>query len=118
MSIYVDNILIAGISNEINIVKESIKQKFNIKDIGDIEFVIGIKFNKIIDGYFLHQSRYINDILNKCSTNSCTITKSLNPRENSQLKTKKFNEKKYRSAIGRLLYLQLAMLQENQAILL
>jgi len=105
LSVYVDDILIAGTSNEINIVKESIKQKFNIKDIGDVEFVIGIKFNKIIDGYILHQSRYINDILNKLSTNSCTITKSLIPIENSQLKTKIFNETKYRSAIGSLLYL-------------
>jgi len=105
LSVYVDDILIAGTSNEINIAKESIKQKFNIKDIGDIEFVIGIKFNKITDGYILHQSRYINDILNKFNTNSCTITKNLVLIENPQLKTKKFNETKYRSAIGSLLYL-------------
>ena len=97
--------IISGTSNEINIVKESIKQKFNIKDIGDVEFVIGIKFNTIINGYILHQSRYINDILNKYSTNSYTITKSLIPIENPQLKTKKFNETKYRRAIGSLLYL-------------
>jgi len=102
LSVYVDDILIAGTSNEINIEKESIKQKFNIKGIGDVEFVIGIKFNKIIDGYSIHQSRYINDILNKYSINSCTITKSLIPIENLQLKIKKFNETKY---ICSLLYL-------------
>jgi len=59
---------IAGTLAEINLVKESIKRKFNIKYIGDGEFVIDIKFNKIKDGYILHQSRYVNDILNKFST--------------------------------------------------
>jgi len=106
LSVYVDDILIAGTLAEINSVKESIKRKFNIKDIGDVEFVIGIKFNKIKDGYILHQSRYVNDILNKFSTDSYTkTTKNLIPKENPQLRTKKFNETKYRSAIGSLLYL-------------
>jgi len=106
LSIYVDDILIAGTLAEINSVKESIKRKFNIKDIRDVEFVIGIKFNKIKDGYILHQSRYVNDILNKFSTDSyIKTTKNLIPKENPQLRTKKFNETKYRSAIGCLLYL-------------
>jgi len=58
LSVYVDDILIAGKENEINNVKKSIKEKFNIKDIGDVEFVIGIKFEKVQNGYILHQSRY------------------------------------------------------------
>jgi len=106
LSVYVDDILIAGTLAEINSVKESIKRKFNIKDIEDVEFVIGIKFNKIKDGYILHQSRYVNDILNKFSTDSyIRTTKNHIPKENPQLRTKKFNETKYRSAIGSLLYL-------------
>ena len=47
MSVYVDDILIAGTLTEINSVKESIKRKFNIKDIGDVEFVIGINSSLI-----------------------------------------------------------------------
>ena len=109
LSVYVDDILITGTLAKINSLNESIKRKFNIKDIGDVEFVIGIKFNKINkikDGYILHQSRYVNDILNKFSTDSYTkTTKNLIPKENPQLRTKKFNETKYRSAIGSLLYL-------------
>jgi len=47
LSVYVDDILIAGTLTEINSVKESIKRKFNIKDIGDVEFVIGINSSLI-----------------------------------------------------------------------
>ena len=54
LSVYVNDILIAGTNQEINKVKQSIQRKFNIKDIGDVEFVIGIKFTKTLSAYILH----------------------------------------------------------------
>jgi len=36
-------------------VKEEIKMYFNIKDKGDVNFIIGIKFEKCHNGYILHQ---------------------------------------------------------------
>ena len=104
LSVYVDDILIAGTNQEINKVKKFI-QKFNIKDIGDVEFVIGIKFTKTINGYILHQTRYINDIFNKFDINDLTPSKNLIPVINSNLQSQKFNVTKYRSAVGSLLYL-------------
>eukprot|EP00833_Pecoramyces_ruminatium_P002962 jgi/Orpsp1_1/1176994/evm.model.c7180000059751.1 len=80
-------------------------EKFNIKDIGNVEFVIGIKFMKIQNGYILHQIRYVNDILNKYNINELTPVRNLIPVENPKLRNKKFDETKYRSAIGSLLYL-------------
>jgi len=44
--VYVDDILIVGKSKEINNTKNRIKNKFKIKEIGDVDFVIGIKFIK------------------------------------------------------------------------
>ena len=105
LSVYVDDILIAGKENEINNVKKSIKEKFNIKDIGDVEFVIGIKFEKVKNGYILHQSRYVKDILNKYKINKLTPLRNFIPKENENLRKTKFNETTYRSAIGNLLYL-------------
>ena len=105
LSVYVDDILIAGTNKDIDNVKNSIKEKFNIKDIGDVEFVIGIKFTKILNGYILHQSRYINDIFNKYNISSLLPTKNLIPIENPELRNKPFDETKYRSAVGSLLYL-------------
>eukprot|EP00833_Pecoramyces_ruminatium_P004151 jgi/Orpsp1_1/1178183/evm.model.c7180000064349.1 len=105
LSVYVDDILIAGTNKEINTIKNAIKEKFNIKDIGNVEFVIGIKFMKIQNGYILHQIRYVNDILNKYNINELTPVRNLIPVENPKLRNKKFDETKYRSAIGSLLYL-------------
>ena len=86
MSVYVDDILIAGTDHEIKIVKDSIKRKFNIKDVSNVEFVIGIKFYKIRNGYILHQIRYIKDILFKYEINKLTPSKNLIPVENNKLK--------------------------------
>jgi len=65
ISIYVDDLLFAGRAKEIMYVKEQIKMYFNIKDIGDVNFVIGIKFKKCHDGYIIHQKQYIKDLLVK-----------------------------------------------------
>ena len=46
LGVYVDDILIVGKSKEINNTKNRIKNKFKIKEIGDVDFVIGIKFIK------------------------------------------------------------------------
>ena len=50
IAVYVDDILLAGKEREIKYVKEQIKMHFNIKDIGDVDFIIGIKFEKCGDG--------------------------------------------------------------------
>ena len=52
VGIYVDDILIAGKENEIKCIKEFFNRKYKIKKIGDVDFVIGIKFVK-------HKNRYL-----------------------------------------------------------
>ena len=42
-----------------------IKNKFKIKEIGEVNFIIGIKFVKHKGGYFLNQEKYTNDIITK-----------------------------------------------------
>eukprot|EP00833_Pecoramyces_ruminatium_P007550 jgi/Orpsp1_1/1181582/evm.model.c7180000077787.1 len=103
--INVDDILISENEPQIEITKRQIKRKFNIKEIGDVDFVIGIKFEKYENGYFLNQERYINDILNKYNIDNNKKIRTLKPLENEKLRKRKFDETVYRSAIGRLLYL-------------
>jgi len=57
--VYVDDILILGKKNEILDVKDQIKIIYKIKDIGKVDFVIGIKFEKQKNGNILHQKGYI-----------------------------------------------------------
>ena len=57
LGVYADDILIAGNKGEIILVKKQIKNKFKIKEIGNIDFIIGIKFIKHTNEYFLNQKR-------------------------------------------------------------
>jgi len=55
-----------------------IKNEFKIKEIGNVDFIIGIKFIKVTNGYFLHQKRYISDLLNKYDNSyPCQDNKSI-----------------------------------------
>jgi len=105
LTVYVDDILIIGKEKEISYVKNQIKENYNIKDIGEVDFVIGIKFDKTSDGYILHQRGYLKELLRKYNQSDCTPVHNLKPIQENKLKKKTFNETTYRSAVGNLLYL-------------
>jgi len=105
LAVYVDDILITGIDEEIQNTKQSIENFFNIKDIGDADFIIGIKFQKYSNGFFLHQKRYIQDLLNKFADQNIRPTYNLKPITDTNLRSLKIDPTKYRSIIGNLLYL-------------
>ena len=65
LAVYVDDIIISGVENEILKIKNELKSKFKITDVGNVGFIIGIKFEKLKDEYLLHQKRYLDEILNK-----------------------------------------------------
>jgi len=102
LAVYVDDILLTGVNNEINKTKSQIKKYFQIKDIGEADFIIGIKYQKYNGGYFLHQKRYINDLLCKYKSENIKPTKSIKPIINEDLRKIKVNLTKYKSIIGNL----------------
>ena len=64
--LYVDDILIMGSNNEvIKTTKEMFNNKFNMKDLGVADVILGIKISKTSDGLILSQSHYIEKILTK-----------------------------------------------------
>ena len=77
-----------------------IKNRFKIKEIGEVNFIIGIKFVQYKHGYFLNQERYINDIITKYGLSSATPIRNITPIENEELRKMKMNETTYRSAVG------------------
>ena len=105
LAVYVDDILLIGKENEIKNVKKQINTNFDIKDIGEVDFVIGIKFKKCTDGYIIHQKGYIKELLEKYKISQYTPVRNLKPTENKKLRNKSFDQTTYRSAIGNLLYL-------------
>jgi len=58
LTVYVDDIIVAGTSEEVNKTKSLIKEKFEATDVGEVDYIIGIKFVKYKDGYFIHQKKY------------------------------------------------------------
>ena len=75
-----------GKEKEIIYVKEQIKVYFNIKDITDIDFVIGIKFRKYYNGYFMQKRGYIKELLVKFKLKNYLPVKNLKSIENLSLR--------------------------------
>jgi len=65
IDVYLDNIIISGTDTEIKKTKGSIKNNFEATDIGEIDFIIGTKFIKCKEGYFIHKIKYSEEDLNK-----------------------------------------------------
>ena len=105
IGVYVDDILLAGTDFEINKTKSLLTKYFELSDLGEIKYIIGIQFEKLKDGYLIHQEKYTNYILNKFKFNELKPISNMMPTQDIKLKEKLFNTKKYQQVIGSLLYL-------------
>jgi hypothetical protein len=83
--LYVDDLLITGSkASEIEVIKGKLKSEFEITDLGELSFFLGMEFLKANSGIVLHQKKYIGELLEKSEMNDCKVVK--NPSEtNSKL---------------------------------
>lgn len=109
--IYVDDMLIAAKTmEEINDVTDELMKHFDLEDLGDVKFYLGIEITKSNEGYYqLCQSTYINNIARdfglgdaKCSNVPMNVNygKSTTIEDDAELK----NNTDYQRLIGCLLY--------------
>ena len=62
--LYVDDMLIIGSNNEmIKTTKKILTSKFDMKDMGVADVILGIKISKTSEGLVLSQSHYIDKII-------------------------------------------------------
>jgi transposase InsO family protein len=116
--LYVDDILLAtndkGLLHE---VKQFLSKNFDMKDMGEASYVIGIKIHRdIFQGILgLSQETYINKILkrfrmNDCSPSVAPIVKgdrfNLNQCPKNDLEREQMKNIPYASAVGSLMYAQ------------
>ena len=119
LSLYVDDMLIAG--NDIgyvNEVKKWLSSQFDTTDMGEAEYILGVKIirdrPKRLLG--LSQESYINKMLHHFSMSNCNIehtpivkgtvlSKSMCPKTPEEIA--EMNKKPYASAIGSLMYTML-----------
>ncbi len=66
ITIYVDDLIVAGDNEkEVEHVKNFFKQKFDMKDLGEFKFFLGIEVIKTLEGIWLLQRQYALDMLSK-----------------------------------------------------
>ena len=53
LAVCVDDIIVTGISKEVNKTKSLIKEDFEATDVDEVDYIIGIKFVKCKDDYFI-----------------------------------------------------------------
>ena len=105
--LYVDDILIMGSNNEvIKTTKEMFNNKFDMKDLGVADVILGIKISKTSDGLILSQSHYIEKILKKFKQNdNSPIGKPVDVNLHlSKNNGKCLSQQEYAQAIGSLMY--------------
>ena len=75
--LYVDDMLILGNNDEIiKATKSWLTSKFDMKDMGVADVILGIKISKSQDGLALTQDHYVNKILEKFNKNDPNIGKT------------------------------------------
>lgn len=107
--VYVDDLVITGNNiNEINKVKQYLHKKFNIKDLGDLKYFLGLEVARSKKGIFISQRKYAIDLL---KDTGLLASKPSNIPMEPNLKLQKDPNNlyqdisAYRRLVGRLIYL-------------
>lgn len=106
--LYVDDMLIFGTSLKVVIeIKEFLSSKFEMKDLGETNVILGIKIQKIENGFSLSQAHYVEKILRKF--NSFDVVPARTPYDPSiHLKKNRgtsVSQSEYTKIIGSVMYL-------------
>ncbi|GAU44417.1 hypothetical protein TSUD_100640 [Trifolium subterraneum] len=109
LCLYVDDLLITGSNkNILQKFKTDIMREFEMSDLGELSYFLGMEFVKTSKGYFLHQKKYVEDILKRFHMSNCNP--AITPMETGLKLSKITNEELvdstlYKQIIGSLRYL-------------
>ena len=108
--LYVYDMLVFGTNLQVVIeTKSFLKSKFNMKDPGEVEVILGIKISKTLNGFNLSQEHYVEKILRRFKRFDCKLVS--NPYDlSSQLKKNREHniaQTDYAKIIGSLMYLKI-----------
>ncbi|XP_076958328.1 uncharacterized protein LOC143634025 [Bidens hawaiensis] len=109
VQVYVDdNIFWSTNNNLCKIFEEVMKSKFEMRAMGELKFFLGLQVEQLSDSIFIHQTKYVNDILEKFNMDESTSISThipLNHGIGPDPTEEKVDETLYRSMIGSLMYL-------------
>ncbi|KAK6153313.1 hypothetical protein DH2020_012952 [Rehmannia glutinosa] len=107
--LYVDDILLA--SSDIDLLCETkrfLTKKFEMKDLGEASFVLGLQVKQLKYGIFISQTKYTRDLMKKFGMEekySVKIPMNTSVKMDMDADGKAVDETRYRTLIGSLLYL-------------
>ena len=77
MCLYIDDMLIIGSNHKmIQSTKKTLTNKFDIKDLGVADVILGIKISRTSEGYILSQAHYIEKILEKYGKGDLNVART------------------------------------------
>ena len=108
MCLYVDDMLIVGSDDKmITSTKNMLNSRFEMKDMGLDDVILGIKIKRTLEGLILSQSHYVDNILGKVDKDNFGIAKTLVDvtLHLSKNKGESVSQVQYSRVIGSLMYL-------------
>ncbi|KAM0009035.1 putative RNA-directed DNA polymerase [Helianthus debilis subsp. tardiflorus] len=109
VQIYVDDIIFGSTNEKLcKDFEHVMKQKFEMSSMGEIKFFLGLQVEQLPEGIFIHQKKYVHDILEKFGMSSSTpalTPLATNHGIHPDLTGDRVDETLYRSMIGSLMYL-------------
>ena len=111
--LYVDDIIVASSSDQATqALLQDLQKEFALKDLGELNYFLGIEVTKIKDGLLLTQEKYASDLLKRVGMSNCkpvasplSTSEKLSVHEGTPLGAK--DATNYRSVVGALQYLTL-----------
>ncbi|CAN1170498.1 Retrovirus-related Pol polyprotein from transposon TNT 1-94 [Linum perenne] len=107
--VYVDDIILTGDDiMEIDKLKAQLAKEFEIKDLGELKYFLGMEVSRSQQGIVISQRKYVLDLLNEVGMTDCRPIDT--PMEqNKQLKQTDdipaVDKRRYQRLVGRLIYL-------------
>jgi hypothetical protein len=113
---YVDDLNIIGTQRDIDKARNHLKMEFEVKDLGKTKFCLGLQLEHLSTGIFVHQSAYIQKVLEKFNMDKSYPNKTPMIIRSLEIETNQFRPRdegedilgaqvSYLSAIGALMYL-------------
>jgi len=108
LAVYVDDIIIIGDDEvEVKRLKENLSKEFEVKDLGQLRYFLGIEVARSQKGILLKQRKYVLDLLNETGMLGCRpASYPIDP--NHKLCAESgdpVNKDRYQRLVGRLIYL-------------
>ena len=105
VALYVDDLVITGNENLVTWTKSILSKQFEMKDLGDLQYILGILVERDKNGIYLSQVTYIEKVLATFGMEECkrVVTPALDPPGTESPKLE--SDVPYKQAIGSLLYI-------------